>query len=490
MRKNRIILTAIIFLLMIAMPVMIILKNGKTSQKDTENNPNIIEESNIKIITFAVPDICRIDDDKLQEFNDELVKDGHGYMLEIKYLAYEEYTEVLKSELKSGDIDIAFLGLGNSNGTNDIYEIINSGLVLELDGILSQEQGNMLYNAFPQNLWESVKCNRHIYSIPSTLVNDQGVYAAFNKDYISEVDIENWNGSIDEIYEMIKLAEWDNDEAPAFQYLINEYGFEDMIECEVRNGLLFDYESQSVENPLESEKFTGYFQVLERMKQDGYIAENLSYINNSGLNNVEISKNIKDGNYMVALASGTVNDAFLKDNIIVKRITPYLSSRINGSIAISNNADDIDSVVDFLSLLYADGKYGNILLYGQEGTDYKVIDGVAFNTDGSELDDNYITKLCLNLFVNVYPVSGENYMKNRKDEFFSFYDGVNLSPFIGFEADTTEIGSISNDIDDFIYNLEDMSVDEAVLSFTDKLKSDGIEKYLNGVISQWEEYRR
>lgn len=475
---------------MIAMPVMIILKNGKTSQKDTENNPNIIEESNIKIITFAVPDICRIDDDKLQEFNDELVKDGHGYMLEIKYLAYEEYTEVLKSELKSGDIDIAFLGLGNSNGTNDIYEIINSGLVLELDGILSQEQGNMLYNAFPQNLWESVKCNRHIYSIPSTLVNDQGVYAAFNKDYISEVDIENWNGSIDEIYEMIKLAEWDNDEAPAFQYLINEYGFEDMIECEVRNGLLFDYESQSVENPLESEKFTGYFQVLERMKQDGYIAENVSYINNSGLNNVEISKNIKDGNYMVALASGTVNDAFLKDNIIVKRITPYLSSRINGSIAISNNADDIDSVVDFLSLLYADGKYGNILLYGQEGTDYKVIDGVAFNTDGSELDDNYITKLCLNLFVNVYPVSGENYMKNRKDEFFSFYDGVNLSPFIGFEADTTEIGSISNDIDDFIYNLEDMSVDEAVLSFTDKLKSDGIEKYLNGVISQWEEYRR
>lgn len=490
MKKNRIISIAIIFFVMIAMSVIIILTNDKESQKDTENNPVVIEESNIKIITFAVPDICRIDDDKLRKFNDELIKDGHNYKLEIKYLEYEEYSETLKSELKSGDIDIAFLGLGNSNGSNEIYEIINSGLVLNLDEILLKEQGSMLYNAFPQNLWESVKCNRHIYSIPSVLVNDQGVYAAFNKDYISEDDIENWNGSIDGIYEIIKKVEWNNGDAPAFQYLIDDYSFEDMIECEIRNGLIFNYETQSVENPLESEKFIGYFRVLEQMKKDGYIPENISYINNSGLNSAEVSKNIKDGNYIVALASGTVDDMFLNDNIIVKKINPYLSSRINGSIAISNNTDDVDDVVDFLGLLYSDGKYGNILLYGQEGTDYKVIDGVAFNIDGSVLYDDYITKLCLNLFINVYPVSGEDYMSNRKNDFFSFYDDINLSPFIGFEADTTEIGNISDDINDFIYNLKDMSVDESVLSFSDKLKSDGIEKYLDSVISQWEEYRQ
>ena len=45
--------------------------------------------------------------------------------------------------------------------------------------------------------------------------------------------------------------------------------------------------------------------------------------------------------------------------------------------------------------------------YGQEGTDYKVVDGVACNTDGTDLEDDYLSKLCLDLFINVYPVTGE-----------------------------------------------------------------------------------
>ena len=32
---------------------------------------------------------------------------------------------------------------------------------------------------------------------------------------------------------------------------------DDMLGCEIRNGLCFDYDTMSVGNPLESQKFTG-----------------------------------------------------------------------------------------------------------------------------------------------------------------------------------------------------------------------------------------
>lgn len=501
MKKNSIVLAAIIVLALIVMSAAVILTNKPDSSlttgteadanmSETVDDPVTGEEPDAKIITFAVPGFCRIDDDNLQRFNDELIKDGHNYMLRIKRLEDDEYAVLVEGELKSGDTDIAFTGLGNGSGSNNIYNLLNSGNVLELDGILSQEQGKALYNAFPKNLWESVKCNEHIYSIPSTLADDQGVYAAFNRDYIADADIENWDGSIDGIYEIIKNVEWDNNDAPRFIYDINGYAFDDMIGCEINNGLLFDYESLSIEDPLESEKFLGYLKVLEQMKKDGYMTETVSFLENTGINSAAVRRQAEAGNYLVALSHGSVDEVFLKDNITVKKVTPYLSSRINGSIVISKNTDDIEAVVDFLSIFYGNGKYGNILLYGQEGTDYTVVDGVARNVDGTELNDDFFTKLSLNLFVNVHPVSGEKYMSDRKNEFFSFYDSVELSPFIGFEPDTTGLNNIANDVDSFMNSLRGKTVDEAALSARDKLKSDGIDEYLSSVKRQWEEHQQ
>ena len=454
MRKNK-----NIGAILIMLTLVVSLFAGCNKREDNNSETEAEKKTDVKTITFTVPDICRVDEDKLKSFNDELVKDGHDYKLEVKYLAYEEYTDLLEGELESGQTDVAFLGLGDAGGNNNVYSLINSGAVLNLDDILSEKQGAALYNAFPKNLWEAVKCNKHIYSIPSAVVDDQGVYAAFNRDYISDDAIDAWDGSIDGIYEIIQNAKWDNSGVFRFQYLLSDYSFDDMIACEIRYGLLSDYDSLTVENPQESEKYTGYMNVLDKMKSDGYMDSSVSYFDNQGLNNKAVLQQVESGNYLVALSSGEVDSVFEKDNITVKKLKTYLSSRINGSIGISKNATDVDAVVDFLGILYSNEKYGNILLYGQEGTDYKVVDNVACDMSGNDLEDDFVKKLCLDLFVNVVPVKGENYISDRKNEFFSFYDSIELSPFIGFEPDTTNM-------------------------------SDDMDAYLNSVRSQWEEYRK
>ena len=230
------------------------------------------------------------------------------------------------------------------------------------------------------------------------------------------------------------------------------------------------------------------------MKKDGYMSDDLTneitYLNNPGLNDAQILKNIKAGNFAAALCVGSVDENFKKDNITVKEVKTYLSSRINGSIGVAKKAKDASAAMDFLSLLYGNEKYGNILLYGEKDKDYKLKDGIAEACDGGSLDDEYLTKLSLNLFVNVYPTKNEKYVDNRKKEFFDFYDNATLSPFIGFEPDTKNMGSISTDLDDFMTGLHGATVDDTLDGAVQKLTADGMDSYLESVRSQWEEYKQ
>lgn len=490
--KNRKLVTAAVLAVLLAAVIAALLLRNTGEVEDLADKTATVADAyaDVQVITFAVPDICSIDEDRLLRFNEELAGDGYKYALRIKYLGYDGYTGLLENELKTGDTDVAFLGLGDSDGGNDIYALIKSGLVIELDGLIDSEAGRALYDAFPEKLWEAVRCDGHIRSIPSALVDDSGVYAAFNRNYVSDEAIEGWDGSIEGIYEILENCGENDGEAPRLEYLINGYSFDDMLGCEIKHGLVFDYDSLSVENPLESEKLTGYLRVLEKLKDAGYMDASVEYLDNPGMNSSDVRRTVEADDYAVALAYGETDEAFLKDNIAVKRVKPYIASRINGSIAISKNTENVDDVVNFLGLLYGSEKYGNILLYGMENTDYKITDGVVCNMDGSDMDDGYINKLCLNLFVNVKPVSGERYMNNRREMLWDFYDSASLSPFAGFEADTTDAGDISEDLDEFMSSLTGSTVDEALAAAKASFAADGIETYLDSVRGQWEVYHR
>ena len=380
----------------------------------------------ITTITFAVPNVSEIDENNLKLFNQELQKDGHPYRLEIEYVEFDSYVADLEALLKEGKVDISFMGL--DDGSNAIVRLLKSGAVANLDELLTTDKGKALYEAFPKSLWESGKCDGHIYSIPNATWSEAGLYAAFNKDHISEETIEKWDGTIEGIYEIIKDVKWDDDAAPRFQYLISDYDFEMMLGCEIRNGVLYDYDTLQIENPLESEKFLGYLRMLEQMKSEGFIGKDVSYYQNTSY--VDAEDALKEGNFLVVLSAVTPEGDGLGGNYVVKEIAPVLPTRVNGSIGIANNPDKIDACLDFLTLLYGEEKYGNLLIYGRFGEDYKIEDGLAVNMDGSDMPCAPWRETWMNLFINLYPARGEQFAQNRKESFFSFYDHAGLSPFV------------------------------------------------------------
>lgn len=454
--------------------------------ESTKLNDQNATKKDATTITFAVPESCFIDASHLKLFNELLIDDGHNYQLEIKHLESENYTMNLENELKNGNVDIAFLGLGD--GSNNIIRLINSGLILNLDEPLSSDAGQAVYESFPKALWESVKCSGRIYSIPNANADDQGIYAAFNRNYIGDDVIDSWDGSIEGIYEIIKNVKWNDEVSPRFQYLLTDYTFDKMIRCEIRNGLLYDYDTMKIENPLESDKLCKFLSTLEQMKSDGFMSESVTYYYNTSYDNE--MKNLESGKFLVALAVGEPHKFFTNNNIRIKKITPYLSSRINGSIGISKNTNNVDVIMDFLGLLYGEEKYGNTLMYGKQDEDYKLKDGLVVNMDGSDAADNFLTKLYLNLFINIHPIKGERYTDHRREEYFSFYNSVKLSPFIGFEADEASESAITKDLDSFLDSLAYKPLNKAINDYSKKLKSDGIDEYLSSVKKQWEDFQQ
>ena len=70
------------------------------------------------------------------------------------------------------------------------------------------------------------------------------------------------------------------------------------------------------------------------------------------------------------------------------------------------------------------------------------------------------------------------------------YKNVKLSPFIGFEADTTGNSAISENINGFLESLNGSSLDEAVNEYSQIKKAAGIDEYVTSVNKQWEEFHK
>jgi len=454
----------------------------------------------VKTITFAVPSNCRIDEKNLELFNEALLEDGHHYKLEIKSIMVDEnYLTTLQRDMGRGLIDVASLGYSSVNG-NESYDVIRSGLVMSLDEILASGKGKAIYDAFPAKMWEAAECDNHIYCIPQTRWRAGEIYVAFNRDYVSQSEIDGWDGSIEGLYEILKKLDWDDSSAPRLQYLIDKDSFTELFDSEIMYGLLYDADTVAIENPLESEKFIRYLETVYQMREYGYLTEDaVARVYEDDYTEFDYKANVTDnmnaGRFAVAITDwyDEFAEIFGKDNIVIRKIQGNMMPNINSSVVIAQNTEDVDAVVDFLSLLYANGKYANILLYGKKDKDYKLVNGLVCTMNGANWEDQFFNKVSLNLYHNTYLVYTDGFTGDPKEELFDYYETVSLSPFVGFEPDTTGIGEIQEIVRDYwidvMLNKAD-SFEDITANAKKKLKEAGVDKYLESVRKQWEELQK
>ncbi|WP_346697599.1 ABC transporter substrate-binding protein [Catenibacillus scindens] len=126
--------------------------------------------------------------------------------------------------------------------------------------------------------------------------------------------------------------------------------------------------------------------------------------------------------------------------------------------AAPNSSTEPEAAVKFMNMMYTDSRIENLLVWGIEGRDYQVKDGVAYFMDGQDANSvAYQTADFMfgNQFL-AYPWDGQtaDFREVAKEEM----DGAQESKYLGFSCDTTNIQNqltaIANVISEFGPSLE------------------------------------
>ncbi len=161
--------------------------------------------------------------------------------------------------------------------------------------------------------------------------------------------------------------------------------------------------------------------------------------------------------------------------------------------AVPNNATEPEAAVKFMNMMYTDSRIENLLVWGIEGRDYQVKDGVATFVDGQ--DANSVAYQTADfMFGNQFlALPWEGQSADFRDIAKEEMDSASESKYLGFSCDTSNIqnqlSAIANVIAEYGPSLESGIAEEGTLDeFIEKLNSVGAQDIVDEYQTQLNEW--
>lgn len=399
-------------------------------------------------VEWAVPDVVSILPENIAAFNNMLSENGYDFGLKLTTLSFEDYN----SELNAISPDIAFIGFNDEN-VDISTEIISSGYFENLDSFL---ENSVIYSQISPELWDSVRFNGSIYTIPNCTAQDVGVSVVFDLDKVSKETAESFSGDISELNNIL------GDDGMLL-YQLSGLDFVSYYGYEYKSGVLVSQKGE-VLNPFECGHCIDWLKTINGL-----------YIENKATDDVS-----KDWSVCITKDLERIE----KENTYIYTEKAILGTRYSASTGILSSSGKKENAFKILELLHTDSDFANCLIYG---TDFKEENGYAVNSDG-EIIDGYINKLIFGLDENL--LWSMDYLKkfdSYRDKIDYYNDNVIESPAmdIQIEFDTSEIseimqkenelwksGSLENDISKIKEELKNADIQQVISEFSDKLNGE------------------
>lgn len=317
---------------------------------DITNNSSIstteISEINPEgrdVIRWAVPIISeKVLEERQKVLNYQLFEDGYPYYVIFESVSTYDYNE----KISETDVDIATVGMDNNWGSVQSKDIIDAGTFVCLDQFLNE---SVLSSIIPDVMWESVRRNGKINSIPNIFTNavhQITVLADINQ--ISEDKIESFQG---DIYELDDLLTNDR------KILYDEDIWNVLIGSDylVSKGLIMNRQTELV-NPFETDEFGRWETTFQDWNERGLVArDSMDQWAIVITTNADLSKfNLEYDNKKCCLTElFTLSGA-------------YVPTQTSFSIGIKSTSQKVDEAFELLTLLLTEEKYGNLLIYGKQ----------------------------------------------------------------------------------------------------------------------------
>lgn len=433
--------------------------------------------------------------ERIQEKMNEILREEWGLEIELMVLDFSSYRQNVRLMLSSGE-EVDWFG-GNALGYTSV---INDGYCydLEEDDLLSV-YGPGIKNLISDEYLDACRFSGTLYGIPP--MKDYAiVYAALmiGKEYLDAIDyeyVENENQEVvatwEEITDIFAKLHQEFPDKYVFTTGLNTFSQGSVIDPIGGDwfGVLLDpTESLKVENLYESEAWLERLQIMYDWNQKGFFSKDTL------TDTTAPSAKVKSGTYMSMLSQSKpgyksqISGECGKEMIVFRLGDDIIkASGVASTITCMNQgSDDPIAAMQLMDALYTDERLANLFVWGEEGTDYEVMesghihfpDGV--NAENAEWYHTMNWELPNQYLAHVW----EGDPLDLGEKTMEFNNKAPRSLAMGFVFDnselTAEYTALTNVYDEYAPQLLSGFVEpvEGSRIFVEELKKAGLDKYI------------
>ncbi|MEC0371805.1 ABC transporter substrate-binding protein [Paenibacillus chibensis] len=297
-----------------------------------------------------------------------------GVKVDIKVASWGEWDTKINTIVNTGEpFDILF-----TNGSKYSQQV-SMGALADISDLVQSETPD-LYKLIPEKVWDGTKIGGKIYSVPTYKDSSLTQYWVFDHKYVEKYGFDVNN--IKTLKDLDKpLHDMKAGEGKSFYPLpmtqgegLNGFfnGYDDMALGLPPIGVKADDASRKVISVLEQPDVMDNLKTLHQWYKDGII-------NPDAPTKPEPDKGrpfFSAQGFPGAEVSWQINEGVDKYDMVQNYGPIYTTSTIQGSLnGISANSKYKKEALKYLELVNTDPKLRNMLAFGEEGVDYKKIDG-------------------------------------------------------------------------------------------------------------------
>lgn len=407
-----------------------------------------------------------------------------GVKVDIKMASWGDWNQKVNQIVNTGEkFDIMF-------GDYTYYgKFVEEGAFADITDLVQKETPD-LYKFIPQKVWEGVKANGKIYSVPTYKDSSMTQYWMFDDAFVKKYNIDMTTlktmDDLDKAVTKIKQGEGKNtypillEQNEGFPAVLGNY--DDLALCFQPVGVRLDDKSRKVVSVLEQPDSMEKLKMLHKWYQEGIINPDAPTTKDYQKGKIFMSAQGFPG----AELSWQAQMGVMKYDAVPVLGPVYSNSTIQGSVnGISSNSDHKAEALKFLQLVNTDQKLRDILAYGLEGTDFKYVsDKVVKPLTDSWGGSNY----AVGTFFNMSTQDGAP--KDQWDQVKKMNEEASSSTCLGFTPDTK---SITNELtnceavwDKYRYELKTGASDPEVMvpKIVSELKAAGMDKIITEIQKQ------
>lgn len=371
-------------------------------------------------------------------------------------------------------------------------EFVFDDLYEPLEEYLETEIGRELYSAFPENLWESLRINGGIYwlcgDMRDILSHDRGYYvnAELAEKYGFDVDkpvLEQLD-----ILKAVKENEKDTD-------VFSTYMRYDTIAANVNvkmisSAVYWNDDTHSAGLSADNAEYIEALRLYDTLQKENLL-NNMGAKHSSGF--FIMADNVYGGGIAYADMKPVEVDYFGNSVTAIPVFTPKTVVRNSGTgTGICSKSEHKESAFELLAKVFTDPVLNNLLVYGVEGENYTLENGVAIEIIDYWILQNIDTFDTMQ-FANQMICYRSAYNLFTPEQYAEIFEKAEVFADSDFTLDPTNIISELNAENVAADNIslpdKDHTLDDVLAEYRNGLYAAGVQKIIDECNRQYEVYR-